>query len=77
MAAAFGRLARDPDLRARMGRAAQARVAERFVWESVAASLAARLDALLAAEAPPTPTGDGAADGAQADDLPTLAGALR
>ena len=47
MATAFVRLARDPRLRARMGLAARARVAERFIWESVAADLASRLDALL------------------------------
>ena len=43
MAAAMVRLARDPDLRARMSRAARARVAELYVWEGITAALAARL----------------------------------
>ena len=76
MAAAFVRLARDPALRARMGHAAKVRVAERFVWESVAADLAARLDALLATAAEPldaaAPAGDGSANG-----VASLAGALQ
>ncbi len=62
MAAAFVRLARDPDLRARMGRAARARVADRYIWERVLADLAARLDGLLGAAPPadPLPTAQGA-----------------
>ena len=58
LAAALRLLASNPDLRARMGAAGRARVAERFTWEAVLRDTRAHYARLAgAADAPPEPAG--------------------